>query len=296
MQKRTEQPLLYEQPFSLYDLCIKHIARNINDILFVKNAHSDSIKLNTTICESLLKEYEVVYEWKLRDQERDTYHHYKKCKRLDRIRQNSTVSIRGTIGNETTQKKTEDIITYYDLLIKLAKKAHRFQISKIIYKQCLIKQTPLFENLKKLNLNSKRCQIREHLSDDDFLNYFKLHSNNLFYLDVCPCLLTNRFIKLVNKHLHSLKYFKINNYCGFNGADDCQLFSNLTDASADFDYSSSMDELSMDLDMDYYNTSDDDEDDDRGADDDVKTDYAAINIDKSEGLFTVLGCCQLTFS
>jgi hypothetical protein len=106
-------------------------------------------------------------------------------------------------------------------------------------------------------------------------------------VDICPCLLTNRFIKLVNGNFKSLKYFKLNNYCGFNGSDDCQLFSNTANKAADFDYESSIGELSMDcnpdLEMDYSNSTsaddDNDDDDDNDYDDD---DDGDANVDGDE--------------
>jgi hypothetical protein len=217
----------------LYDLCIKNLIKN-NLSLIITKQHNNlklSIKLPSTICDSILAEYFIEYENKIKILERNEYFMLNKL-----IRQQKKCQ---QMSEKDVQIENIDLISSYDLLKCFSSEA---SISTAIYKQCLRVQTPLNDRLKKLlktktniltpKLNdhiNKIVNLRStsnpnHLSDSDLEIICK---NKIEYLDICPCMLTNRVIGLINSNLKCLKYLKLQNYCEWtseNGAECGRLF------------------------------------------------------------------------
>lgn len=81
-------------------------------------------------------------------------------------------------------------------------------------------------NHHQFKLKSVRSCQPAHLVDTD-LKMIIRNQRKLVYLDVCPCMLTNRSVLWINKYLNAhLKCLRLHNCCnwsqavGLSGADD----------------------------------------------------------------------------
>lgn len=107
-----------------------------------------------------------------------------------------------------------DLVTYYDLLIALVHNKNKASLSRIIYRSCLWEHSTLENRLLNSSVTNKkslRSKQPAHLTDFDLRFIFK-RKYPIEYLDVCPCNLTNKSIKLINKYLKRYVIFNLTLY------------------------------------------------------------------------------------
>ena len=224
----------------LYDLCVKNLIKNSLESIIKRNNNDEElrlrIKLPATLCDSILAEYFINYENKVRQFERNEYFMLNQLLRQYKKNEAELSDLHEQIESFIRKNSSNNkLISSYDLLKCLS---NELSLSTVIYKQCLRTQTPLHERLKKILktkspiftpsliehvnkiLNLRITSNPRHLNDSDFERM--LCRNRVEYLDICPCLLTNRVVFLINSNLKCLKYLKLQNYCDWSHQDiDC---------------------------------------------------------------------------
>jgi Zyg-11 protein homolog len=227
----------------LYDLCVKNLIKNSLELIIRGGLN---VKLPATVCDSIFAEYLIYYENKVRIFERNEYFMLNQLMRQYKKQEATLNELNEQIECFINDNKNRinNRISSYDLLKCFS---NELSLSTVIYKQCLRTHTPLHERLKKLIktlkspiltqnlvehvnkiLNLRNVNNPKHLNDDDLELLCK---NKIEYLDICPCLLTNRVIFMINSSLKSLKYLKLQNYCDWsqqqqNGEEYGRLFRN----------------------------------------------------------------------
>lgn len=234
-------------PSTLYSLCIQTIVRNVNTILVTKNQldskhhqqqqHSsirlkyrlnDSVSiLPNNICQSILQSY--------------AQHYLDQLGRLERI-EFFQIQTNKSEQMQTDQPERIQLIAYFDLLLAFASRPDKIYLNKIEYKQCVWSSSTLEQRLRtriqndllsdssiqqlntnyfrlysassqdKFVLKSIRAQQQSHLEDKQLKLIIKNQLNRCQHLDICPCLLTNKSVALINK-CNNLKYLRLQNCC-----------------------------------------------------------------------------------
>jgi hypothetical protein len=221
--------------------------------------------LPSCVCHSLIKSYAQYYLEQLGRLERAEF--FQIGRKID------SQSEKMQIDQQQHQSNT-NLITYYDLLMALASRPDRVYLNGIEYHQCiwssstleqrirtriqneLLSQTDSIQQLNsnyfrlcsandenKLILKSVRAQQPAHLEDNQLKSMLKHQSKRLEHLDLCPCLLTNKSVHLINKHLGKhLKQLRLRNCCdwsqkirGNNEPNEDQMELNENEMDADFD-------------------------------------------------------------
>jgi hypothetical protein len=211
------------------------------------------------------------------------------------------------IDQQQHQSNT-NLITYYDLLMALASRPDRVYLNGIEYHQCiwssstleqrirtriqneLLSQTDSIQQLNsnyfrlcsandenKFILKSVRAQQPSHLEDKQLKAMLKHQSKRLEQLDLCPCLLTNKSVHLINKYLgKTLKQLRLRNCCDWsqktgtnNEINEDQMDLNENDMSG------------IDID-DESDENDDDDDDDDNFEDEFDDDDLDLDATKLE--------------
>jgi len=133
-----------------------------------------------------------------------------------------------TQTNATQTYNKKNLVTYYDLLMSFAMSSNKF--SKLDYRQCLWAHSTLEQRLLSTNTNSTESNIQQqqtanskslrakqktHLDHKDLKTLLKAQKN-LTHIDLCTCLLRNKSIRLLNRHLGDrLKYLRLQNCCNY---------------------------------------------------------------------------------
>ena len=290
-QQRLKSNILdlnHKNVSKLYDLCIKSLIKN-NLYLIINNDNKYEqlklkYKLPATICDSIIADYSIYYENKIRILERNQYFMLNQLLRQHKRKQQQKL-VTTNVDEELQQyienfindnKENLNLISSYELLKCFAKE---LCVSTAIYKHCMRTQTPLNECLRKILKTTKAnvltAEIIEHvhkilnlriINNPKHLNDADLEllsKNKIEYLDICPCVLTNRAICLINSNLKCLKYLKLQNYCDWN-SNECEFGRIFQRSYENFDNSDdNMDALMLeDCEDDDNDDDDDDEDDD----------------------------------
>ena len=185
------------------------------------------------ICQSIIVEYSKYYLKRLEEHEREQYFQIENVS--NKAKANKSI-------------KNIKLITYYDLVMAFASRAEKCSLKTIDYRQCIWSHSTLEERIKTKKTNkpvkssneegddnnsnaldsydssdlddnkmvkSLRSKQKPHLSDLDLRVVIK-NQKNLDHLDICPCILTNKSILLINKYLtRNLKSLRFQNCCNW---------------------------------------------------------------------------------
>jgi hypothetical protein len=229
-QQRQLQNNFFNKPVisKLYDLCIKMLIENNFYSILTKQPNNQQLKLRiklpSTILDSILVKYFTEFEMKLKIFERNAYFMIK-----NQINKQNCLPL---LSESDLQFETQNLISYYDLLKCFA---NENILETTIYKPCIRVQNHTNYRLNKI-LETKQTILTasqnhfismignlrstynpQHLCNSDI---DLLCTNKIEYLDICPCMLTNRVIGLINLNFKYLKSLKLQNYCNMKSEND----------------------------------------------------------------------------
>jgi hypothetical protein len=267
--------------------CYSHRANNAKKYSLLKYRLRDTIgPIPNCICQSIIVEYSKYY-----------------LSRVERHERNQYFQIENISNKEKPRKSIKNIklITYYDLIMAFASRAEKCNLNTIDYRQCIWSHSTLDERIKTKNKNkpvraqsdddaaeknvdsydssdldenqmpkSLRSKQKSHLSDADLRTIVR-SQKNLYHLDTCPCMLTNKSILLINKYLaNNLKSLRFQNCCNWHHSNN-QLQQQEAERNPNLVAQQGDNQLGQDTLLElrsFMETDEDDDDDDDDEDDD----------------------------
>lgn len=243
------------------------------------------------ICQSIIEEYAKYYLKTLERHEREQYF------------QIENISSKAKAQATTATRK---LINYYDLMAAFASRPEKCSLSTVDYRQCIWSHSTLDERIKIKLRNSQskqpaseanaidydssdldenkvvkslRSKQKPHLDDTD-LRIIAKRQKNLTHLSVCPCMLTNRSVLIINNYMkQNLISLRFQNCCNWQtnsqAATDRNPAAPLQEANQlPHELNNDRLELRNFMDTDEEDDDDDDdEDDDDDDDDEERNDY-----------------------